>query len=219
MGFLLAIHAKIQDMKSFLTLVCVIIVALGFISFSPLPIEAQTSNSDMERVCDVNGVCYLTTTTTEVRDNGQVVTTRTSTPLNDTNITPPTGYASDIGGYINSVLTLVILIAALLVFGYLIWGGIQWITSGGDKGKIESARNRIFAAVIGIIILAASFAVAQLVIRFLGFDSLNDVFYNLQPLGSPNSAVQIMDTNPSTTPQPIRTETIVDVLETTLVQE
>lgn len=84
-------------------------------------------------------------------------------------INPGRGFATDIGNLINSVLTFVMVIAALLVFLYLIWGGIEWITSGGDKGKTESARNKITAAVIGIVILAASYAILLLVLNFLGF--------------------------------------------------
>jgi hypothetical protein len=86
----------------------------------------------------------------------------------------PAGFADNMGSFINGVLSFVMVIAALLVLFYLIWGGIEWITSGGDKGKTESARNKITAAVIGIIILAASFAILQLVLTFLGFTNLND---------------------------------------------
>jgi len=94
----------------------------------------------------------------------------------------PTGFAADLGQVINSVLSFVMVIAALLVLMYLIWGGIEWITSGGDKGKTESARNKITAAVIGLIVLAAAFAIFMLVIRFLGFTGTQDIF-NITPIG------------------------------------
>ncbi len=97
------------------------------------------------------------------------------------NLDQPDGFAPDMGTLINATLTFVMVIAALLVLFYLIWGGIEWITSGGDKSKTESARNKITAAVIGIVILAAAFAIFQLVITFLGFSNLNDVF-NVQTL-------------------------------------
>lgn len=87
------------------------------------------------------------------------------------------GFAQDIGSLITAVLSFVMIIAALLVFLYLILGGIEWITSGGDKGKTESARNKITSAVIGIIILAASWAILLLILQFLGFEGgLSDVF-------------------------------------------
>jgi hypothetical protein len=96
-------------------------------------------------------------------------------------INPGKGFAQDFGSLVNSLLSIVMVIAALLVFGFLIMGGIEYITSGGEKSKTESARNKITAAVIGLIILAASYALFVLIIRFLGFSSVNDVF-NITPI-------------------------------------
>jgi hypothetical protein len=82
---------------------------------------------------------------------------------------------NDISRLLTQLLNMVLLLAALLVFAYLVWGGVQWITSGGDKGKTEEARNKITAAIIGLAVLAASYAIFRLVISFLGignpFDS------------------------------------------------
>lgn len=97
-------------------------------------------------------------------------------------INPGTGFATNMASVINGVLSFVMVIAALLVFFYLIWGGIEWITSGGDKGKTESARNKITAAVIGLVILAASYAILLVVLNFLGFGNLDDVFSGVQTL-------------------------------------
>jgi cytochrome bd-type quinol oxidase subunit 2 len=97
----------------------------------------------------------------------------------------PEGFASNLGSIISGLLNLVMIIAAVLVFLYLIMGGIEWITSGGDKGKTESARNKITAAIIGLIILAASYAILQLALSLLGFEGgLGDVFNeeNIQPI-------------------------------------
>ncbi|MEA2057015.1 MAG: hypothetical protein U9O78_04930 [Patescibacteria group bacterium] len=93
---------------------------------------------------------------------------------------PSQGYAANIGGLISGLLNLVMVIAAILVFLYLIWGGIEWITSGGDKSKTESARNKITSAVIGLVVLTASYALLQLALNFLGFSGgINDVFDNM----------------------------------------
>ena len=94
--------------------------------------------------------------------------------ITGTPIQPQRGFARDFGSLLNSVLTIVMVIAALLVFFYLIMGGIEWITSGGEKGKTEAARNKITAAVVGLIILAASYAIFTLVLRFLGFNDVQD---------------------------------------------
>ncbi|MBT4124107.1 MAG: hypothetical protein HN981_02680 [Candidatus Pacebacteria bacterium] len=99
-----------------------------------------------------------------------------ATKITNTNVDPGKGFATDFGGMINGLLSFVMVIAALLVFMYLIWGGIEWITSGGDKGKTESARNKITSAIIGLVVVAASYAVLTLALNFLGFTDLNDVF-------------------------------------------
>jgi lipopolysaccharide/colanic/teichoic acid biosynthesis glycosyltransferase len=50
----------------------------------------------------------------------------------------------------------------------LIWGAIKWITSGGDKGKVDAARNTIVAAVIGLIVLLLSFVIINFAIQIVG---------------------------------------------------
>ena len=104
------------------------------------------------------------------------VTALAATGIEVGDIDPGTGFADDFGSLLNGVLSFVMVIAALLVFLYLILGGIEWITSGGDKSKTEGARNKITSAVIGLVILAASYAILLIVLRFLGFSSLKDVF-------------------------------------------
>jgi cytochrome bd-type quinol oxidase subunit 2 len=97
-------------------------------------------------------------------------------------IDPGKGFATDVGSLVNGALSFIMVIAALLVFLFLILGGIEWITSGGDKGKTENARNKITAAVIGLVILAASYAILLILLNFLGFGNLGDVFQNVKGL-------------------------------------
>lgn len=87
----------------------------------------------------------------------------------------PAGFFQSFSGLITKALTFVLAIGVLLVFLYLIWGGIDWITSGGDKGKTESARNKITAAIIGLIVMAAAYAILTLALGFLGV-TLTGVF-------------------------------------------
>lgn len=87
-------------------------------------------------------------------------------------------FGTDLGIIISNLLTFITIIAAIIVFVYLIWGGIEWITSGGDKGKTEQARNKITAAVVGMIVLAAAYAILQLILAFLGVD-LNSLLQSI----------------------------------------
>ena len=98
----------------------------------------------------------------------------------DINIAPPaTIKILEIGPLISAVVGTMLIIAALLAFMYLILGGIQWITSGGDKTAMEAARNKITHAIVGLIIVGSSWAIMALVQNFLGILQSSRLF---QPL-------------------------------------
>ena len=78
----------------------------------------------------------------------------------------------DIGSLISALVGTMIIIAALLAFLYLMLGGISWITAGGDKAGMESARNKITHAIVGLIIVGAAWAIMILVQSFLGINIL-----------------------------------------------
>ena len=81
---------------------------------------------------------------------------------------------TDLGTLIQGVVQGAILVAALLVFLYLIWGGIQWITSGGDKAKTQEARDRITAALVGLAVVAAAWAIMLIIQYFFGISVLDE---------------------------------------------
>ncbi len=75
---------------------------------------------------------------------------------------------TDVGMLISSLVGVLLILAALLAFFFLILGGIQWITSGGDKAGMEAARNKITHAIVGLIIVGAAWAIMLLIQNFLG---------------------------------------------------
>lgn len=72
--------------------------------------------------------------------------------------------ANRIGPVVSSVVTILLIGAALIALFFLIFGGIKWITSGGDKSKVESARNTIIASIIGLIIALLAFFIITVVL-------------------------------------------------------
>ena len=53
------------------------------------------------------------------------------------------------------------IIAGLVALLYLLLGALSWITSGGNKESVDKAREKIQAAVVGLILI---FVVLALVI-------------------------------------------------------
>jgi len=72
------------------------------------------------------------------------------------------------GNILSGAISLILIVAALLFFFMLVIGGIRWIMSGGDKGATEAARNQITAALIGLVIVFAAWAIATLLGNLFG---------------------------------------------------
>jgi hypothetical protein len=81
--------------------------------------------------------------------------------------------AITITGLISAAIVLILVVAALVFFFMLIFGGIKYITSGGDKAQTEAARGTITAALIGLVIVFAAWAIITLVNAFFGINILD----------------------------------------------
>lgn len=79
------------------------------------------------------------------------------------------------GELISTLVTLAFIVATLIALAFLIFGGIKWITSGGDKAGVESARNMIVAALIGLVITFLSFLIINFLFTFFGLGSISDL--------------------------------------------
>ena len=80
-----------------------------------------------------------------------------------------------LGRLIGNLLGAMFIAGFLLAFMLVIIGAIQWITAGGDKQALEKARTGITNAIMGLIIVAAIYAIMTLVGQFFGIDITNIV--------------------------------------------
>lgn len=76
----------------------------------------------------------------------------------------PSGGRSKVLDIINFVIYILAMLGIILAIGFLIWAAILWITSGGDKQKLESARKTVVFAIVGLIIVLWAF----IIVYFLG---------------------------------------------------
>lgn len=81
----------------------------------------------------------------------------TCDPTNDTAAT------DKINGLIKLVINLFSLVVGVVSVIMIIVGGLMYITSAGDSGKVQTAKNTILYAIIGLTIVALS----QFIVRFV----------------------------------------------------
>lgn len=84
---------------------------------------------------------------------------------------------------ISTFLGFLTTLAGLMFLIYFIFAALSWITAGGDKSKVEHARQQMTNAALGLIIVIASYAIAGIIGKVLGIDILNPVpiLMNLNP--------------------------------------
>ena len=77
---------------------------------------------------------------------------------------------------LSNAVALILFFAGLLAFFFIITGGISWITAGGDAKAAASARDRITAAVVGLLVVVAAFAIALILGQVFGINIFNFKF-------------------------------------------
>lgn len=76
--------------------------------------------------------------------------------------------SSKFGTLVQTAVTVLLIIAVVIALFFLILGGIRWITSGGDKAKVESARNTIIAAIVGLVVAFLAYFILTVVLSIFG---------------------------------------------------
>lgn len=97
-----------------------------------------------------------------------VVDIRTS--LNAIAATSGSPVQYDLGIIIGSFINMAILVGALLALIFMVIASIQWITAGGDTGKIQKARDKFVQSIIGLAVVASTYAIFLVVQYFFGIN-------------------------------------------------
>jgi hypothetical protein len=82
---------------------------------------------------------------------------------------------NNMGSLISNLIMLIFAIAIIAALLYLIWGGFKWLTSGGDKNAVASARDHIIAAIIGLVIIFLSYLILNIIVQFFGLGDLTNI--------------------------------------------
>lgn len=77
--------------------------------------------------------------------------------------------AGGISLFFNNLISLIYIVASVVFIFMILWGALEWLTSGGDKEKVSNAQRKITNAFIGIVLFAIAFAILQVLGIFTGF--------------------------------------------------
>jgi hypothetical protein len=83
---------------------------------------------------------------------------------------PDTGMAAKV---IGNALEIFIIAGIAISVAMIVWGGIQWAYSGGEKEKIAAARAKLTWAIVGVVIMLLAFGIISLFGGLFGINLLD----------------------------------------------
>lgn len=98
------------------------------------------------------------------------------------------------------VLSLGLEFGFILVALFIAWGGINYLFSTGDPGKIKKATSMITYAMLGLVVLILFYAISQFVFNFTNYSSSTIDPENPGVVEQLQEELQI--NTPATTPEP-----------------
>jgi hypothetical protein len=99
--------------------------------------------------------------------------------LNDPAVFPLAQKFPTFGGLVSVLLQNAFMIAGVIAFIFLVFGGFSVImgAGGGDTKQLEKGKKAITGAVIGLIVVVTSVWIIQIIGKVTGLNLLNPVTY------------------------------------------
>ena len=80
-------------------------------------------------------------------------------------VKPVAGGNTDLEGNVINIINGVIGVLGLVAVVVVIIGGVQYMTSSGDAGKVKKAKDTILYGIIGLVVCILAFAIVNFVIK------------------------------------------------------
>lgn len=76
-----------------------------------------------------------------------------------------------VGDLINTLMKFLIPLAGIILLLVLIWGGYDFLMSGGNPEKVKSAQAKITTGIIGFVLLVLSYLIVRIISFIFGLQT------------------------------------------------
>jgi hypothetical protein len=77
------------------------------------------------------------------------------------------GGNNDIYTILGRIINIALGFVGVILLGLLLYSGYEWMTSGGDPKRVDTAKTRIRNAIIGLIVIMSAFAITNFILNAL----------------------------------------------------
>jgi len=76
-------------------------------------------------------------------------------------ITPKTSGSVDPKDVVSRAIDFGLFFVGAIALVFVIWGGVQFITAGGEPDKVTKAKNTLLYSILGIIVVALAYLIVK----------------------------------------------------------
>ncbi len=69
--------------------------------------------------------------------------------------------------FISTVISVLLSVSGLVFLTIMVYAGLRWMTARGNEEKVEKAKNAIFGALIGFILVSVSYGLSTFIFSSL----------------------------------------------------
>jgi len=80
------------------------------------------------------------------------------------------GESSSLSAQVANVIEVFLSLLGMIFVVLIIYSGYNWMTAGGDSGKVDNAKDTIKKAVVGLIIIISAYSITYFVFSSVPWD-------------------------------------------------
>ncbi len=84
---------------------------------------------------------------------------------------PDTGVTGNANDLVKKILDTILIVVVIAAVVYIMFAGLQYVTSQGDAQKAKTAMSSITNAIVGLLVAFAAYFLVSFILRQLGVDS------------------------------------------------
>ena len=74
---------------------------------------------------------------------------------------------------ISQVIQIILSLLGVIFLAFMIYAGVTWVMAEGDDKKVQKAKDMISESIIGLIIVAAAYAISYFLISYFSANTLS----------------------------------------------
>lgn len=134
----------------------------SFFFLAPAPVSAQVTYDDIQDQGIIfAGICESKTTPCDCRDSGKCE-------------------LSDILQVFVNISAFILGISGSVVLLMFVYGGVVWLTYGGNEGRVQKGKDILVGTVIGLAIIFGAYAAITVIVSALKTGALPEQGQNLE---------------------------------------